>query len=55
MARYLLSPRAQADIDGIWDYSVDRWGEERAESYVRGLWLGDHDCCWRSPPRPSVR
>lgn len=36
----LLSPRARADLDDIWDYSAERWGDERAESYLRGLWAG---------------
>jgi toxin ParE1/3/4 len=38
MSGYLLSPRAQADIEEIWDYSVDIWGTDRAERYVRDLW-----------------
>ena len=37
MAWYLLSPRAQADLDDIWDYSCERWGDDRAESYVRSI------------------
>ncbi len=40
MSRFLLSPRAQKDLDEIWGYSVERWGEERTEIYVRGLWFG---------------
>jgi len=35
---YVLSPRAQTDLNEIWDYTVDRWGLEQAESYVRQLW-----------------
>jgi plasmid stabilization system protein ParE len=38
MSGYLLSPRAQADIEEIWDYSVDIWGTDRAERCVRDLW-----------------
>jgi len=26
MRRFALSPRAQADLDEIWDYSATRWG-----------------------------
>ncbi|MSP77141.1 MAG: type II toxin-antitoxin system RelE/ParE family toxin [Rhodospirillaceae bacterium] len=37
MARFVLSPRAQADIDEIWNYTVERWGVEQAELYVRQL------------------
>lgn len=40
MGRFLLSPRAQKDLDNIWEFSAERWGEDRAESYVRGLWAG---------------
>lgn len=35
---YGLSPRAQTDLNEIWDYTVDRWGFEQAESYIRQLW-----------------
>lgn len=40
MTGYVLSPRAQADLAEIWDYSVTRWGEDRAERYIRDLWSG---------------
>jgi toxin ParE1/3/4 len=36
--RYILTPRAQADLDEIWDYTADRWGLEQAEAYTRQLW-----------------
>ncbi|MDX8520319.1 type II toxin-antitoxin system RelE/ParE family toxin [Mesorhizobium dulcispinae] len=32
-----FSPKAKADFDGIWNYSLDRWGAERAEAYVRSI------------------
>jgi plasmid stabilization system protein ParE len=35
MSGYVLSPRAQADLEEIWDYSVEIWGTDRAEHYVR--------------------
>jgi toxin ParE1/3/4 len=35
---FVLSPRAQADLDEIWDYTVDRWGLDQAETYTRQLW-----------------
>ena len=34
----VLSPRAQADLDEIWDYTADRWGLDQAETYTRQLW-----------------
>jgi len=32
MARYILSPAAQADLEGIWDYTVTRWARRPAMS-----------------------
>jgi plasmid stabilization system protein ParE len=34
----LAAPRAQTDLDEIWDYTVDRWGFDQAETYTRQLW-----------------
>jgi toxin ParE1/3/4 len=36
--RFVLTPRAQADLDEIWDYTAERWGLDQAETYVRQLW-----------------
>ena len=36
--RYILSPRAQRDIDEIWDYTATRWSIDQAEIYTRQLW-----------------
>jgi len=33
MSRYILSPRAQADLDEIWDYTAERWGVDQAEIF----------------------
>lgn len=30
----IVSPRAQADIDDIWDYTVEHWGERQAAIYL---------------------
>ena len=35
--RFIVSPRARADIDDIWDYTVEHWGERQAEIYLRLL------------------
>lgn len=35
MTRYVLSPRARADIEEIWKYTVKRWNLEQAERYIR--------------------
>lgn len=37
MSRFTLSPRAQADIEEIWDYTETRWGRDQAEIYVRQI------------------
>jgi toxin ParE1/3/4 len=37
MSRYILSPRAKADLDEIWDFTVRTWGEQQAEDYIRLL------------------
>ena len=34
MGRFILRPDAAADLDGIWDYSVERWGVMRSIRYV---------------------
>jgi toxin ParE1/3/4 len=33
----VLSPAAQADLDGIWDYTVERWGTEQAARYLTDI------------------
>ena len=38
MNRIVLSPRAQADLEDIWDYTAARWSEGQAERYIRDLW-----------------
>jgi toxin ParE1/3/4 len=35
MSRYVLSPRARADLDDIWAYSAQRWGTDQAKDYIR--------------------
>ena len=34
MTSLIFSPAAQADIDGIYDYTADNWGTTQAERYV---------------------
>jgi toxin ParE1/3/4 len=40
MSRYQLSPRARRDLEGIWDYTAQRWGTAQAEAYIRLLQRG---------------
>lgn len=35
MPRWLLSPRARADLDAIWDYTARTWDANQAERYIR--------------------
>lgn len=34
MAEYRLSPRAQRDLDGVFDYTVAKWGLTQAMRYT---------------------
>lgn len=34
---YVLSPRAQVDVESIWNYTVAKWGPAQAELYIRGI------------------
>jgi len=37
MAEFRLSPAAQADLDGIFDYTVREWGVDRALRYMQEI------------------
>lgn len=37
MTGYILSPRAQDDLDSIWDYTERAWSAEQAERYIRDI------------------
>lgn len=37
MTSYVLSPRARGDLDSIWDYTVETWGSNQAERYLRAF------------------
>ena len=34
---YRLSPAAQNDLGGIWDYTALMWSPDQADAYLRGL------------------
>lgn len=36
-----FSPAAEADIDGIWDYSAETWGPDQADRYTDEI----HSAC----------
>ena len=37
MTRFLLRPRAQRDIDEIWNYTATTWSPAQAEIYIRQI------------------
>ncbi len=37
MTRYVLRPRAQRDIEEIWDYTAATWSIDQAEIYFRRI------------------
>lgn len=37
MTGYVLSPRAEADLEDIWDYTVERWSPAQADKYHSDL------------------
>lgn len=37
MTEYRLSPAAQADLDGLFDYTVQQWGLEQALRYAQAI------------------
>jgi toxin ParE1/3/4 len=40
MGSYVLRPKAVEDLDSIWEYTINAWGEEQAERYIRLLTSG---------------
>jgi toxin ParE1/3/4 len=34
---FVLSSKAQDDLGAIWDYTVQRWGADQAEHYIRDI------------------
>ena len=62
MAVYRLSPKAAADLDGIYEYTILNFGLEQARDYLTGLHrhfqlLADHPRHGRSVKRlaPGLR
>jgi toxin ParE1/3/4 len=35
--KFNITPRAKADLNNIWDYTVDTWSEEQANKYITAL------------------
>ncbi len=52
---YALSPRARADLDGIWDYTAGRWGVHQADRYARQIVDACAEVAWQeATTRPST-
>ncbi len=43
MSTPVFSPAAQADIEDIYDYTLQKWSLEQAEKYIRALGLYCND------------
>ncbi|MDQ7072536.1 MAG: type II toxin-antitoxin system RelE/ParE family toxin [Gammaproteobacteria bacterium] len=59
MAGYRFYPTAVQQQDEIWDYTVEQWGEQQAEKYIRELHqhlhnLASNRMLWRSLPNTLV-
>jgi toxin ParE1/3/4 len=37
MSRYFLRPSAETDLEEIWRYTVENWGEKQAERYLNDI------------------
>lgn len=42
MAEYRLTPRAQSDLDGVFDHSVAQWGQAQALRYTDAIAVERH-------------
>jgi plasmid stabilization system protein ParE len=56
---YRLSPSADEQIQRIWSYTADHWGETQADDYVKGLFelfaaLHANKYLWRIVPHDSL-
>ena len=55
---FVFSPKAQDDLGAIWDYTIQRWGADQAERYVRDIHnvvLGLADGTKPSQPIDDIR
>lgn len=51
---YLLTPRAEADLEDIWIYSAETWSPNQADTYLDGL-LGTIDTLVAMPSMARER
>jgi toxin ParE1/3/4 len=50
MSRYIFSLRAEADLDDIITFTIDRWNKAQADRYLAAL----DDCCQRLADNPLI-
>lgn len=55
MGHYRVQDRAGHRLDEIYSYTRERWGDEQAEQYIRGLFscferIASREIPWRSVP-----
>jgi toxin ParE1/3/4 len=55
-----ILPAAESRLIEIWDYTLGKWGQEQADSYVEDLIAAIHDAPnrrtgWRPVPDKSLR
>ena len=59
MAEYRVYRLAQLREDDIWDYTVERWGNDQAVKYIRGLHshfsrLANREISWKTIPKDRL-
>ncbi len=37
MPKFLLRPKARQDLENIWFYTLETWGENQADTYIQDL------------------
>ena len=37
MSHFMLRPKAEQDLERIWHYTLDTWGDQQADTYIRQL------------------
>jgi toxin ParE1/3/4 len=50
MAKYYLTKKAVEDLNGIWEFTVEKWSEKQADKYYQLLL----DTCWEIAEDPEL-
>lgn len=53
MSKYVIFKPANETLDEVWRYSLERWGQKKAEEYIEGLFAtmqktASREILWRS-------